>query len=220
MIARLILPSLVLVVLAVAPVGAQPAEGARAGVTRPAEDSAQAARRTSRTAPRIVREEPALPGDTARPPVTPGRAFLYSFLVPGAGQAKLDRRTAGGMFFLIEVSALTLVHRSAEDLRIARRFAGDSVPFRYQVNGVTGQPVLDADGAPVVAEWRAARYDAAFVRTRRLHYEDWLAVIAFNHLAAGADAFVAAQLWDLPGKVAIRQAPFGPLILQASFSFR
>ena len=39
------------------------------------------------------------------------------------------------------------------------------------------------------------------MRTRRLHYEDWLAVLVFNHLIAGADAYVAAQLWDLPGKV-------------------
>lgn len=154
-----------------------------------------------------------------RPPISPRRAFLYSFLVPGAGQAKLDRGYAGGMFFLIEVTSLALVHRSAEDLRVARRFAGDSMPLRYQVNATTGLPTLGTDGQPVVAEWRVPRYDAAYVRTRRLHYEDWLAVMAFNHLFAGADAFVAAQLWDLPGKVGLRQTPFGPLI-QASFSFR
>ena len=50
------------------------------------------------------------------------------------------------------------------------------------------------------------------VRARRTHYEDWLAVLVFNHLIAGADAYVAAQLWDLPDKVAIRQTPFGPAI--------
>lgn len=154
-----------------------------------------------------------------RPPITPRRAFLYSFFVPGAGQARLDRGYAGGMFFLIEVTSLALVHRSAEDLRVARRFSGDSMPLRYQVDATTGLPALGTDGRPVVAAWRAPRYDAAYVRTRRLHYEDWLAVMAFNHLFAGADAFVAAQLWDLPGKVGLRQTPFGPLI-QASFSFR
>lgn len=154
-----------------------------------------------------------------RPPISPRRAFLYSLLVPGAGQAKLDRGYAGGMFFLIEVTSLALVHRSAEDLRVARRFAGDSMPLRYQINATTGLPTLGTDGRPVVAEWRVSRYDAAYVRTRRLHYEDWLAVMAFNHLFAGVDAFVAAQLWDLPGKVGLRQTPFGPLI-QASFSFR
>ncbi len=39
-----------------------------------------------------------------------------------------------------------------------------------------------------------------------------MAVLIFNHLFAGADAYVAAQLWDLPGKVALRQLPFGPAI--------
>lgn len=154
-----------------------------------------------------------------RPPISPRRAFLYSLLVPGAGQAKLDRGRAGGMFFLIEIASLTLVHRSAEDLRIARRFSGDSIPLRYQVNAVTGQPTLGADGRPVVAEWSVPKYDAAYVRTRRLHYEDWLAVLAFNHLFAGADAFVAAQLWDLDAKVGLRRTPFGTAFV-ATIPFR
>lgn len=166
---------------------------------------------------------PPLPGtsDTTvlRPPISPRRAFLYSLLLPGAGQAKLDRATAGGFFFLIEATALVLVMRSGEDLRIARRFAGDSTPLGYRIDPTTGRAERDADGNPVVAEWGQPRYDQGWVRTRRLHREDWMAVLVFNHLFAGADAFVAAQLWDLPGKVGIRQTPFGPL-LQATFSFR
>ena len=157
--------------------------------------------------------------DSLGPPITPRRAFLYSFVLPGSGQARLDRGYAGGMFFLIEVGAVTLAHRSAEDLRIARAFRGDSIPLRYDVNAVTGLPVLGSDGKPRVAAWTSPTYDDAFVRTRRLHLEDWLAVLFFNHLFAGADAFVAAQLWDLPGKVGLRQTPFGPLI-QASIPFR
>ena len=157
--------------------------------------------------------------DSLGPPITPRRAFLYSFVLPGSGQAKLDRGYAGGMFFLIEVGAVTLAHRSAEDLRVARAFRGDSIPLRYDVNAVTGVPVLGVDGKPRVAAWASPPYDDAFVRTRRLHLEDWLAVLFFNHLFAGADAFVAAQLWDLPGKVGLRQTPFGPLI-QASIPFR
>lgn len=191
--------------------GAQQADSVRAGMERPRPPADQ---RPQAQAGRVDALR-----DTAGPPITPRRAFLYSFLLPGAGQAKLDRGYAGGMFFLIEVSALALVHRSAEDLRIARRFAGDSVPLRFQVNETTGLPARDANGNPVVAEWSVPRYDEAYVRTRRLHYEDWLAVVVFNHLFAGADAFVAAQLWDLPGKVAVRQTPFGPLI-QATFTFR
>lgn len=188
---------------------AQQLDSVRAGVTRPSVIAA----------PDSVVRERTLPADTLRPPISPGRAFLLSFLVPGAGQAKLDRGYAGGMFFLIEVTALALAHRSAEDLRIARRFAGDSIPLRYQVNATTGLPTRDGNGDPVVAAWSVPRYDAAYVRTRRLHYEDWLAVMAFNHLFAGADALVAAHLWDLPGRVGLRQTPFGPL-LQASFAFR
>ena len=155
--------------------------------------------------------------DSLAPPISPRRAFLYSFLLPGAGQAKLDRAGAGGMFFFIEIASLVLVHRSAEDLRIARAFSGDSIPVSYQTDPVTGLVARDTDGEPVVAAWRAARYDSTWVRTRKLHYEDWLAVLVFNHLFAGADAFVAAQLWDLPGKVAIRRTPFGSA-LSASFS--
>lgn len=191
--------------------GAQQADSVRAGMERPRSPADQR--------PQVQAGRVDALRDTAGPPITPRRAFLYSFLLPGAGQAKLDRGYAGGMFFLIEVSALALVHRSAEDLRIARRFAGDSVPLRFQVNETTGLPARDANGNPVVAEWSVPRYDEAYVRTRRLHYEDWLAVVVFNHLFAGADAFVAAQLWDLPGKVAVRQTPFGPLI-QATFTFR
>lgn len=193
---------------------AQQIDSVRAGVQRPV---APTTTRGSAGGPAAA-DRPAAP-DTLQPPITPRRAFLTSFLVPGAGQAKLDRGRAGAMFFLIEMSAIMLAHRSAEDLRIARRFSRDSIPLRYQLDATTGQPVLDASGAPTVAEWRASRYDAAYVRTRKLHYEDWLAVVAFNHLFAGADAFVAAQLWDLPGKVAIKQTPFGPLFL-ATIPFR
>lgn len=209
---RLSAAALVLLVLP-ASSRAQQVDSIRAGVSRPVL-AAPASAATQGESSGTARQQ-----DTLRPPISPRRAFLYSLMLPGAGQAKLDRGYAGGMFFLIEVASLALVHRSAEDLRIARASAGDSVPLRFQLDAVTGLPVLDTNGNPTVAEWRVSRFDEAYVRTRRLHYEDWIAVLIFNHLFAGADAFVAAQLWDLPGKVAIRQTPFGPLI-QASFRFR
>lgn len=191
---------------------AQQLDSVRAGIQRPVPAVPDAAESTSRRRRAVV-------PDSLGPPITPRRAFLLSLLVPGAGQAKLDRGYAGGMFFLIEISALVLVHRSAEDYRIARRFSGDSIPLRYNVNAITGLPVLGSDSKPQVAAWSVPRYDDAYVRTRRLHYEDWLAVMIFNHLFAGADAFVAAQLWDLPAKVAVRRSPGGTLV-QASLSFR
>jgi hypothetical protein len=161
-------------------------------------------------------------GDSARagigaPPISPRRAFLYSLLLPGAGQAQLDRATAGGMFFLIEAVSLALVHRSAEDLRIARTYAGDSIPARYVIDPVTGRPARSNTGALQVAEWSVPRYTDAYVRTRRLHYEDWLAVLVFNHLFAGADAFVAAQLWDLPVRIGVTPTATGA---QVSATFR
>jgi hypothetical protein len=64
----------------------------------------------------------------------------------------------------------------------------------------------------------AGRYDADLVRTRQLHVEDWLAVLAFNHLFAGADAFVAAQLWDIPVRMTAAPSQNGPLFV-ASLRF-
>ena len=55
---------------------------------------------------------------------------------------------------------------------------------------------------------------ATRLRARRVHYEDWVAVIIFNHLFAGADAFVAAQLWDMPVRGSVRAA--GPRALSLS----
>jgi hypothetical protein len=185
-----------------ASIAAQDADSLRAGVTRP-------------VPPEVEVAEP----DSLRPPISPKRAFLYSLVLPGAGQAQLKRAYATGLFVLIEVTALTILHRSNEDLRIARAFRPDSMPLRYQVDEVTGVVARDSVGNPIVAAWERSRYTDAWIRTRRLHREDWVAVLVFNHLFAGADAFVAAQLWDLPGKLSIRATPNGPMIA-ASFSFR
>ena len=168
-------------------------------------------------APRIG--QPATVQESLKPPVTPRRAFLYSLMVPGAGQAALDRHVVGGMFFLAEGLSLALVHRSAEDLRLAIQFRGDSIPLSYQVDAA-GQAVLGGDGRPAVATWHVSRYSAARVRARRTHYEDWLAVVIFNHLFSGADAFVAAQLWDLPARVGVRTAPDGSTAVVATLNFR
>ena len=50
------------------------------------------------------------------------------------------------------------------------------------------------------------------IRARRVHYEDWIAAILFNHLFAGADAFVAAQLWDLPTQVSAHPDERGVIV--------
>jgi hypothetical protein len=91
------------------------------------------------------------------------------------------------------------------------------MPLRYATDPVTGLPARTSTGGLQVAEWSVPRYTDAYVRTRRLHYEDWLAVLVFNHLFAGADAFVAAQLWDLPVRIGVMPAATGARI---SASFR
>jgi hypothetical protein len=142
-----------------------------------------------------------------QPPITPGRAFLYSLALPGLGQAALDRRYTGAGFFLVEAFSIALVYRSAEDLRLVKSFLSDSVPLTYKVDPTTGIAERNNNGDPVVATWRVSGYTPALLKARKLQVEDWIAVVIFNHLFAGADAFVAAQLWDLPSHVALRAAP-------------
>ena len=159
--------------------------------------------------------------DTTRPPITPTRAFLYSLAIPGLGQARLDRPLVGAGFFVVEAFAIALVHRTADDLRIARSYRRDSIPLRFAVDQSTGLVQLDGKGNAVVASWEPSYYSDAMVRARRLQLEDWSAVLVFNHLIAGAEAFVAAQLWDLPQHVKLRVSPVrGGLALSAAIGGR
>ena len=158
-----------------------------------------------------------LPDSNARPrrvapvveraPISPSRAFFYSAAIPGLGQAKLDRPNYGAFFFLLEVTAVAMANRTAADVRAARAFKADSVPSSYKVDASTGAVQLSSTGLPVVDTWKVSSYPTALVEARRLQYEDWMAIIIFNHLFSGADAFVAAQLWDLPQRVKFRAVP-------------
>lgn len=182
--------------LVAGPLAAQETGRTRVGVERPAP----------------VRVDTVSARDVPRAPITPGRAFFSSLVMPGSGQAALDRPYAGGVFLLVEALSLTMLHRAGEDLHLARRFARDSMPRTYQVDPVTGMVRRDSLGVPLVETWQASRYGAGVVRSRRLQVEDWLAVLFFNHLFSGADAYVAAQLWDLPEMIGLQQTPFGPAI--------
>src|SRR5688572_12502050 len=61
------------------------------------------------------------------PPISPRSAFVRSLLVPGLGQAALDRGTAGGIFVSLEAFSLLMAIKTKRDLRVARRLESDSV---------------------------------------------------------------------------------------------
>lgn len=142
------------------------------------------------------------------PPLSPGRAFLLSFALPGYAQARFDRGSAGALFVAVELGALAMVKRSSDQVREARRFFNDSLPTDFAVGpDGTLQPIGVQSGG----------FTRDLIRRRRLHLEDWLALIAFNHLLSGADAFVSAHLWDLPAAVAVYPTAAGGAALVASF---
>lgn len=129
------------------------------------------------------------------PPISPKRAFLYSLMIPGLGQSRLDRGTAGALFAAVELGSWAMVRKSGTDLRVARRFSQDSLPNTYTVG---------ADGKVTAIGSFSSEFPQDLISTRRLHREDWLAALLFNHLISGADAFVSAQLWDVNRSVAVK----------------
>lgn len=180
-----LIPRALLVVALVAPVGVPLAAQQRDSVS-------------AKQAPQSV-AKPLTQRGRFTPPLTPKRAFVYSSLLPGLGQSRLDHGTSGALFASIELAALVMMRRSQMDLREARRYQIDTLPNQYLVAGdsVIKNGVF------------TNRFTRDLVRTRRLHVEDWMAVVAFNHLFAGADAFVSAQLWDVPVELSAYPRPSG-----------
>lgn len=143
-----------------------------------------------------------------RPPLSPRLAFLLSALVPGLAQSRLERGTSGALFAGVEMAALAMLRRSVADVREVRRQRTDTIPGNF-----TATP-----GGIVPRGTVPPRFEASLEASRRLHVEDWTAAIIFNHLIAGADAFVAAQLWDVPARVSVVPARDG-LALVATLRF-
>lgn len=184
---RSCVPSLVALVMLVAPLGAP----------------LTAQQRDSVVAKRPVIDALASQPGRFTPPLTPKRAFLYSALLPGFGQSRLDRGTSGALFASVELAAMVMVRRSGMDLREARRYQIDTLPAEYRVAG----SAVEKNGT------FTNQFTQDLVRTRRLHVEDWLAALAFNHLFAGADAFVSAQLWNVPVELSAIPRPSGAVFV-------
>lgn len=140
-----------------------------------------------------------VPADTVKPPISPRRAFLYSAIVPGSGQAILGRHKAAAVMLLIEGMAIAMLRQSAASVGEARRMSGDSVITSY----------VNASGDSVPNAPVPRRFDSPYVHTRQSQVEDWAAFLIANHLFSGADAFVAANLWELPAQLQIRVTPQG-----------
>jgi len=133
-----------------------------------------------------------------RPPLSPRRAFLTSLLIPGAAQSRLDRPTASALFAVVDIIGLGMARKSAQDVREAERAPKDSVVATYTIDPVTG--------VATPATYLHSRFTPARIRARHLHYEDWIALLIFNHIIAATDAYVAAHLWDFKANVSMSAA--------------
>lgn len=158
---------------------------ALAGVLLGAPDaSAQRAdsTRVGPTAP-VAADTVVTPRDSLRrPPISSKRALLESLAVPGWGQASLHRSTAGGLFAALEVTSIAMLIQSKKELNAAKELARDSV-------------FSDSLGTNIANPY------AGRIPARKQAVEDWTFLLIFTHLISAADAFVAAQLWDVPVEV-------------------
>ena len=145
-----------------------------------------------------IRSLATVPPDSLHPPISARRAFFYSFLVPGSAQSILGRHKAAAAFMLVEAICIAMIRESGADVHEARRAANDTIIVSY----------VDANGNPGITT-APPRFGDAEIHTREAHVEDWAALLVGNHLFAGADAFVASHLWDVPIHVGMRVAPGG-----------
>jgi hypothetical protein len=130
----------------------------------------------------------AAPADTARtqpdttvrrPPTSPTGAMLRSIVLPGWGQFHLGRKLTGGLFVAFEGVTLGMVLTKQSQLRALERAA--------------------AEGAE----------DTEAIQDKRQEREDWIVLMAFNHLLSGLEAYVSGHLWDFPGDLRLQALPGG-----------
>lgn len=128
-----------------------------------AQDSTQVSRGTvPRTANDSMRARPG-----------PLNYFFRSLVVPGWGQASLDRKLTGGLFIAFEGIALAMALKAHHETGYLER---------------TGSGRLD---------------------DKRQERQDWLFLVAVNHLFSGLEAYVAASLFDFPADLRMRTLPDG-----------
>ena len=62
--------------------------------------------------------------------------------------------------------------------------------------------------------------DSVAVSDKTAQREDWLVIMAVNHLISGLEAYVSAHLWDFPGDLALRPVRGGGVAASVSFPVR
>ena len=149
--------------------------------------------------PRTVTDTIRGPQPERKPPLSPGRSFVYSFFVPGSAQTALGRPRASALFIAFEAVAVTMLRQAQFDLHQARNAGTDSVVVSWW------DPAANQAGRVV----RASPYTTDLIRSRRAHVEDWVAALVANHLFSGLDAYVAANLWDVPAELSVRTTNTG-----------
>jgi hypothetical protein len=80
---------------------------------------------------------------------------------------------------------------------------------------VTGGLFLLWEGVCAAMVWKAqwqldyARARGKWVKSHTQEREDWIVLLVFNHLLAGAEAYVSANLFDFPKALKIQRLPDG-----------
>jgi hypothetical protein len=113
------------------------------------------------------------PDTLSRRFISPYNALWRSLLIPGWGQARLNRKLAGGIFVAWESVTLGMSLKTRHELGYLRR------------------------------------HGSARANDKRQEHEDWIVLLAFNHLFAGLEAFVSAHLADFPGDLRFEAVPGG-----------
>ena len=121
-----------------------------------------------------VAELPPAGADTlafARAPTSPMGARWRSLLVPGWGQAKVNRKLTGALFVVWEGVTLGMSIKTSHELAYLRR---------------TG---------------------SASASSKKQERQDWLVLLAFNHLFSAIEGYVSSHLWDFPEDLEVTAAP-------------
>ena len=121
---------------------------------------------------------PALPvtagrTDSIRARPAPLNYFFRSLLIPGWGQASLDRKLTGGLFIAFEGLALGMALKANHELGYLERTSSGRLEGKRQER------------------------------------QDWLVLVAVNHLFSGLEAYVSANLYDFPADLRMRAFPDG-----------